>query len=198
MPAELNSFSRRDLLSLIGRAAGGAAMYQAMDSLGFAEESPYNGPVHLEGGARGASVLVLGAGIAGMVAAYELRSGFADGAAVHAGRWQCRSRGTRQPVHDHRRAIPILFDLPGLSHVGCQGSSRRRHVSGLGAQSEVGIRHLSGVRAVERTAWDAELCQRSGRCADRVSRELCGNSLWQQSEVVDHGRGRQGAPLGVT
>src|SRR5580658_5689293 len=64
---------RRDLLSLIGAAAGGTAMYQAMTSLGLAAESPYRGPIRLEGDPRGASVLVLGAGLAGMTAAYELR-----------------------------------------------------------------------------------------------------------------------------
>lgn len=65
--------TRRDLLAPIGRAAGGAAMYQATTSLGFAADSTYAGPVRLEGGAKGASVLVLGAGLAGMTAAYELR-----------------------------------------------------------------------------------------------------------------------------
>jgi monoamine oxidase len=64
---------RRDLLSLIGAMAGSAAMYHAMTSLGFASESPYKGPVKLEGDPRGASVLVLGAGLAGMTAALELR-----------------------------------------------------------------------------------------------------------------------------
>ncbi len=65
--------SRRDLLSLIGAVAGGSAMYQAMSSLGFAAESPYRGPIRLEGDPKGASVLVLGAGLAGMTAAFELR-----------------------------------------------------------------------------------------------------------------------------
>jgi monoamine oxidase len=64
---------RRDLLSLIGAMAGSAAMYHAMTSLGFASESPYKGPLKLEGDPRGASVLVLGAGLAGMAAALELR-----------------------------------------------------------------------------------------------------------------------------
>jgi len=67
------SMRRRDLLRMIGAAAGGAAMYQAMSSLGLAAESPFRGQPRLEGVPRGASVLVLGAGIAGMVAAYELR-----------------------------------------------------------------------------------------------------------------------------
>jgi monoamine oxidase len=66
--------SRRDLLSLIGVVAGSAAMYQAMTSLGFASESTYNGPIKLGGDVKGASVLILGAGLAGMTAALELRA----------------------------------------------------------------------------------------------------------------------------
>src|ERR1700743_965364 len=65
---------RRDLLSLIGAMAGSAAMYHAMTSLGFASESRYRGPIRLEGNPRGATVLVLGAGLAGMTAALELRN----------------------------------------------------------------------------------------------------------------------------
>jgi monoamine oxidase len=66
--------SRRELFRMIGIAAGGAAMYQAMNTLGFAAESPYKGPIDLSGAPKGASVLILGAGIAGMTAAYELRN----------------------------------------------------------------------------------------------------------------------------
>jgi monoamine oxidase len=65
---------RRDLLRLIGITAGSAAMYQAMSGLGFAAESPYAGPIDLRGAPRGASVIILGAGMAGMTAAYELRN----------------------------------------------------------------------------------------------------------------------------
>jgi monoamine oxidase len=68
------SQSRRDLLTLIGTVAGSAAMYHAMSSLGFASGSPYQGPIRLEGDVSGASVLVLGAGLAGMTAALELRT----------------------------------------------------------------------------------------------------------------------------
>jgi monoamine oxidase len=53
--------------------AGSAAMYHAMTSLGFASESRYQGPIRLEGDPKGASVLILGAGLAGMTAALELR-----------------------------------------------------------------------------------------------------------------------------
>ena len=65
--------TRRDLLTLIGMTAGSAAMYQAMTSLGFAAESGYKGRIKLEGDPKGASVLILGAGLAGMTAALELR-----------------------------------------------------------------------------------------------------------------------------
>ena len=54
--------------------AGSAAMYHAMTSLGFASASPYKGPIKLNGDPRGASVLILGAGLAGMTAALELRN----------------------------------------------------------------------------------------------------------------------------
>src|ERR1700710_2065937 len=74
MPNEPVTVSRRDLLSLIGTLSGSAAMYQAMTSLGFAADSGYNGPIKLDGDPRGASVLILGAGLAGMTAALELRN----------------------------------------------------------------------------------------------------------------------------
>jgi monoamine oxidase len=68
------SWSRRELLRMIGMTAGGSAMYQAMSTLGLAADSPYRGPIDLQGAPPGASVLVLGAGVAGMTAAYELRN----------------------------------------------------------------------------------------------------------------------------
>src|ERR1700674_2803805 len=68
------SLSRRQLLRMIGVTAGSAAMYQAMSSLGFAAESPYRGPVDLQGAPKGASRLVLGAGMGRMTAADELRN----------------------------------------------------------------------------------------------------------------------------
>ena len=73
MPSEPVTVSRRDLLSLIGAVSGSAAMYHAMTALGFASDSGYKGPIRLEGDPKGASVLILGAGLAGMTAALELR-----------------------------------------------------------------------------------------------------------------------------
>src|SRR3954451_3163910 len=75
MPGKVASApSRRDLLSLIGTVAGSAVMYEAMTALGLASESGYKGPVRLEGDPNGASVLILGGGLAGMTAALELRN----------------------------------------------------------------------------------------------------------------------------
>lgn len=64
--------NRRELLTMIGKMGGGAVMYQAMTALGHAAETQFTGPPQLSGAKPGASVLVLGAGLAGMLAAYEL------------------------------------------------------------------------------------------------------------------------------
>jgi monoamine oxidase len=47
-------------------------MFHAMTSLGFTSDSGYKGPIKLDGDPKGASVLILGAGLAGMTAAIEL------------------------------------------------------------------------------------------------------------------------------
>lgn len=74
---ESMSISRRQFLGRLGAVAGAAVMYQAMTSLGFATESSYSGPIQLKGAPRGTSILILGAGLAGLVAAYELsRAGY--------------------------------------------------------------------------------------------------------------------------
>jgi monoamine oxidase len=76
-PVRGRDMSRRKLLELVGASGGGAAAYQFMTRLGLAQESPYRGPINLEGDPRGASVIILGAGLAGMTAAIELgRAGY--------------------------------------------------------------------------------------------------------------------------
>jgi monoamine oxidase len=71
-PLQPPTMTRRSLLRMIGQVAGSGAMYQAMSTLGFAQESDYSGPVALANAPRGTSILILGAGMAGLVAAYEL------------------------------------------------------------------------------------------------------------------------------
>lgn len=65
--------TRRQLLTRIGATAGSVAMYQAMTRLGHAAGTDFTSPPVLSGARSGTSVLVLGAGLAGMLAAYELR-----------------------------------------------------------------------------------------------------------------------------
>jgi len=72
MMSEMSPPTRRELLTMIGNAGGAAAMYQAMSAMGHAAETQFTGPPNLSGARRGASVLVLGAGLAGLVAAFEL------------------------------------------------------------------------------------------------------------------------------
>jgi monoamine oxidase len=67
------TMSRRSLFALIGSVAGSAIMYEAMSTLAYAAESQFTGPIKLTGDPKGASVIILGAGMAGMCAAYELR-----------------------------------------------------------------------------------------------------------------------------
>ncbi len=69
---QTNIPTRRELLNMIGKAGGAVAMYQAMTAFGHAADSRFDGPVNLSGARPGATVLVLGSGLAGMVAAYEL------------------------------------------------------------------------------------------------------------------------------
>jgi monoamine oxidase len=78
------------MLTRIGVAAGSVAMYQAMTRMGHAAGTDFPGPPALTGATPGTRVLVLGAGLAGMLAAYELRRA---GYSVRVLEYQNRSGG---------------------------------------------------------------------------------------------------------
>jgi monoamine oxidase len=67
--------NRRELLNLVGRVGGAAGVYATLDAMGLIPPAEaYAGPPPLApGSGRGVRVAVLGAGIAGLTAAYELR-----------------------------------------------------------------------------------------------------------------------------
>ncbi|MBO9546320.1 flavin monoamine oxidase family protein [Caulobacter sp.] len=67
--------SRRSFLGAVGKAGGYGALYTTMMGMGLlAAPRAYAGPPQLPAGSgAGKSVAILGAGIAGLVAAYELR-----------------------------------------------------------------------------------------------------------------------------
>ncbi len=69
---ETGSMSKRELLAMIGKTAGASAMYMVMSSMGQVKASNFKGPIKLDGDPKGASVLILGAGVAGMTSALEL------------------------------------------------------------------------------------------------------------------------------
>jgi len=67
------ALSKRDFLRMVGAVAGASTMYGAMTSMGYAADSQFKGPLKLTGAPKGATVIVLGAGWAGLVSATELR-----------------------------------------------------------------------------------------------------------------------------
>jgi len=77
MASERQAPTRRQLFQAIGMIGGTAAIYQMMTTFGHAAETRFDGPPDLSGARKGASVIVLGAGLAGMLAAHELtRAGY--------------------------------------------------------------------------------------------------------------------------
>jgi len=68
----MSTLSRRGFLNLVGKAGGVSAVYQTMAAMGLLSvPAAYAGPPSLPPG-NGTRVVILGAGIAGMVAALEL------------------------------------------------------------------------------------------------------------------------------
>jgi monoamine oxidase len=100
--------TRRQILTRIGVAAGSVAMYQAMTRLGHAAGTDFPAPPTLSGATPGTSVLVLGAGLAGMLAAYELRRA---GYSVRILEFQNRSGGRNMTL----RGGDTLTELGGAT-----------------------------------------------------------------------------------
>src|SRR5690242_13148572 len=68
------TWTRRSFLSAVGRAGGAAAVYETMVALGMIRVPPvFAAPANIPNDrGRGQRVVILGAGIAGLTAAYEL------------------------------------------------------------------------------------------------------------------------------
>jgi monoamine oxidase len=100
--------TRRQILTRVGVAAGSVAMYQAMTRLGHARGTDFSSPPTLSGAAPGTTVLVLGAGLSGMLAAYELRRA---GYSVRILEYQNRSGGRNYTL----RGGDTLTELGGAT-----------------------------------------------------------------------------------
>src|ERR1043166_6025824 len=68
-------WTRRRFLETVGRVGGAAAVYESMVALGIVRvpDAAYAGPQVAEGSGSGQTVVILGAGVAGLTAAYELQ-----------------------------------------------------------------------------------------------------------------------------
>ena len=80
-----SNLTRRQLLAMVGAAGGATAVYQASMAMGLMEESPAVARLDLKpAGDSRKRVVVLGAGIAGLAAAYELERAGYDVAIIEA------------------------------------------------------------------------------------------------------------------
>lgn len=69
------SWTRRQFLEIIGMLGGSVAVNDVMTAMGWLKTEEWEGPPKLPAGSgNGKKVLILGAGIAGLTAAYELRN----------------------------------------------------------------------------------------------------------------------------
>ncbi|MCQ9155973.1 flavin monoamine oxidase family protein [Acidomonas methanolica] len=108
----VNRPTRRQILTRIGIVAGSAALYQAMTVMGHAQGTDFRGEPKLAGAKKGTKILVLGAGLAGMLAAYELRKAGYD---VKVLEYQTRPGGRNFTL----RGGDTLVELGGaVQHVG--------------------------------------------------------------------------------
>ncbi|MCG8417803.1 MAG: flavin monoamine oxidase family protein [Proteobacteria bacterium] len=73
MTRNSRAITRRQLLARVGYAGGGSAMYRCMSALGLlATSSGCEGDLPAPGSGDGSEVIILGAGVAGLTAAYQL------------------------------------------------------------------------------------------------------------------------------
>lgn len=71
-PEQPQSFTKREFLEAAGTLMGASAMMTALSGCGLGMESTADAPPSLVGNSNGKRVLILGAGLSGMTAAYEL------------------------------------------------------------------------------------------------------------------------------
>ena len=74
MTTRINTWTRRAFLQAVGRVGGASAVYRTMSAMGLMPQpTPWTGPLEIPASSgRDRTVLILGAGIAGLAAAYEL------------------------------------------------------------------------------------------------------------------------------
>ena len=123
----MTQLSRRHLIHLVGKAGGVAAAYRTMAAMGLLTvPDAYAGPPALPPG-RGRQVLIIGAGIAGMVLGLELqKAGYAplilEARTRPGGRnWSLRAGDVVHEIdsiqHVRWDAAPHLYFNPGPARI---------------------------------------------------------------------------------
>ena len=172
--------TRRNFLTQVGRAGGFGATYLIMQSLGLlpippSEASTLRLP---EGSGKGKSVVILGAGIAGLVSAWELsKAGYHCVILEARGRaggrnWTIRN-GTRVEWTDGTTQV-CTFDAPGYLNAG-PARLPSQHVTMLGYCREFGV--------------PLEVEINTSRSALMQSDRMNGGTPVQQRQVVNDTRG---------
>ncbi|HKD26223.1 MAG TPA: NAD(P)/FAD-dependent oxidoreductase [Xanthobacteraceae bacterium] len=137
------SGTRRDFLRQVGSVGGYRATYLTMQALGLVSTAAMAEPLMLqEGAAHGTKVVILGAGVAGLSAAYELGKAGYDCVILEArdrvgGRnWSIR-RGTRLEMNDGTRQL-CEFDAGMYWNAG-PARIPSAHQAVLGYCKELGV-----------------------------------------------------------
>ncbi len=148
--------TRRDFLQQVGSVGGYRATYLTMQAMGLVSTAALAEPLTLEKGeAHGTKVVILGAGVAGLSAAYELgRAGY-DCTILEArdrvgGRnWSIR-RGTRLDMNDGTRQLcefdPEMYWNSGPARIPSAHQAVLGYCRDLGVPLEVEVNTSRGAR----------------------------------------------------
>jgi monoamine oxidase len=156
--------SRRHLIHLVGKAGGAAAAYHTMAAMGLlAVPEAYAGPPALPPG-HGRRVVIIGAGIAGMVLAHELRkAGYAplvlEARARPGGRnWSLRGGDTVTEIASTQHVTwdrgEHLYFNPGPSRLPYHHEGILSYCRALGVQLEVMCNDNRGALMQDDQAFD--------------------------------------------
>ena len=151
--------SRRAVLTQLGAVGGAGAVFMGMEMLGLAHSTPANAENFelRKGSGNGKSVVILGAGIAGLVAAHELKQAGYDVTVLEArervgGRvWSIR--GGDRIIHNGRPEQRATFD-PGLYFNAGAARIPTSHRLILGYARKFGVKMETFVNDNRGAGWD--------------------------------------------
>jgi monoamine oxidase len=149
------SRTRRDFLRRVAAAGGYRATYLTMQAMGLIGASANAEPLALEPGAHGTKVIILGAGVAGLSAAYELgKAGYACTVLeardrVGGRNWTIR-RGTKLDMTDGSRQVcefdPDMYWNAGPARLPSHHQAVLGYCRELGVELEVEVNTSRGER----------------------------------------------------